>query len=467
MRQFALFSLGFVLCAGFAELAEAQICGPIYQVQPRRVYERQLEQRLRVVYDTVYEDRDIVTQRPVLKTRMEKRTYTVSNPVVETSTVQERYTVMKPVTKTEWIDRSYDETTYVTETQEKVENYTAYRPVTETTMQTQNYVVQRPVTETQYQTQQYTTYSPVTTYQNMVVDQGQTYAQQYYQPGDTRYWLKWHRPGVTYDAFGNPVRQRGGLLWTPYTSPGTTQTQLVYQPNPVQVSVPRTSMMPQVQTQQVPVQVTRMEDQMVQQQVPITTTRMEAYQASRRVPYQVQKPMTRRVERKEQVQRTDWVEQEMIRPKTVERTTYKLETVEREVPVQYYETQSVTTTVKVAKRVPRYESYTVTKLVPRTVNSPVVLSYYDPYSVSVSQGNRGWVSSDTVISSSTSTPEPSEKISYGAARPVVPEIDNEAELPPGGRVRKIEVEEPESDLEQSEEAGPSNGLELNSSGGDA
>ncbi|MEM8734085.1 MAG: hypothetical protein AAGG44_07680 [Planctomycetota bacterium] len=441
----------------------AQICGPTYTVQPQRVWERQIENRLRVVYDTVYEDREMVTQRPVLKTRYETRSYQVKKPVTETSTVQERYTVLKPVRTTQWIDRSYNETTYVTETAEREESYTTYRPVTETTYVNRAYSVQRPVTETQYQTQQYTTYSPVTTYSTAVVDQGQYVAQQYYQPGDTRYGLRWMQGGYQVDALGNAGYRRGGLGWVPYTSAGSTFAQLQYRPNPVQVSVPQTQMVPQTHQQQVPVQVTRMQNEIVQQQVPVTRSRMEAVQQTRRVPYSVQKPVTRFVEKKEPVERVEWVEQEMVRPKTVTRTSYKLETVEKEVPVQYYETESVTTTVKVPRRVPRYEEYQVTRLVPRTVSSPVVLNYYDPYATPISQGYSTWLSSSSV-------PASSESVQYGTAKPAVedPEAASDAgeaasaedELPLSPRLRKVEQVEPE--VEES-----TGQLEMNSSEGDS
>lgn len=475
MNRFALVSVGIL--AGFGSVcspsAMGQICGPAYTVQPQTVMEEQFEQRLRVVYDTVYEDREVVSQRPVLKTRYETRKYTVKKPVTETSTLEERYTVLKPVRRREWVDRSYDETTYVTETAEREEAYTTYRPVTETTYQTQNYMVQRPVTETQYRTQQYTTYSPVTSYETAVVDQGQYVAQQYYQPGDTRYGLRWLGSGYQADATGNLGYRRGGLGWVPYTSPGSTFAQLQYRPNPVQVAVPRTQLMPQVQQQQVPVQVTRMQNEMVQQQVPLTRTRMEAVQQTRRVPYSVQRPVTRRVENKEPIDRIDWVEQEMVRPKIVTRTSYKLETVEKEVPIQFYETQSVTTTVRVPRRVPRYEAYTVRKLVPRTVQSPVVLSFYDPYSMPLSQGY-------STISSSTPTVAPavSESVTYGQAKPVVedPEVEGDSEAEsdsasgelPSQRLRKVETVEPAEvdDATGVLDDATDGGLELNSSAGE-
>ncbi len=381
-------------------------CEPAYSVQSQTVMEEQLETRMRVVYRQVLEEQEITSYRSVPRTRVEKRQYTVTKPVVETSTVEEKYTVLRPVTKREWQDRSYQETTYVTETAEREEAYTTYQPVVETQYQTQQYVTQRPVVETQYQTQQYTTYQPVTSYQTAVVDQGQYVAQQYFQPGDTRYGLRYLPGGYNLDPTGMAAYRRGGFGWVPYTSPGNTITQLQYQPNPVQVAVPQTTLMPQVVQQQVPVQVTRMEQQVVQQQVPVNVTRMQAVEQRRRVPYSVQKPVTRYVENKVPVDTVEWVEQEMVRPKTVQRTSYKLETVEQDVPVQYYETEAIKTKVQVPRRVAEYEPYTVRKLVPRTVQMPITLNYYDPYAVPLSQGTRAWMPavSETVIARGEGVP---------------------------------------------------------------
>jgi hypothetical protein len=287
----------------------------------------------------------------------------------------------------------------------------------------------------------------VTTYQNTVVDQGQYVAQQYYQPGDTRYGLRWVPGGYSTTANGYAAYRRGGLGWVPYTSPGNTFAQMAYVPNPVQVAVPQTSLMPQVQQVQIPVQVTRLENEVVQQQVPVNTTRMEAVQEVRRVPYSVQRPVTQRIERKVPVDKTEWVEQEMVRPKTVQRTSYKLETLEREVPVQYYETEAISTTVKVPRRVATYEPYTVRKLVPRTVESPVILSYNDPYSVPLSMGQTSWMPVIESSSSSTDCPPAStESVIYGAPREVGPA--DEADTPPTlpqQSLRKYETVAPEDD----------------------
>jgi YTV len=219
----SLFLAGLALPAAPWSFVQAQVCcEPAYRVQSRTIMEEHLETRYRVVYRDEFEEQEITSQRPVLRTRIEKRPYTVTTPVTETSTVEEKYTILKPITKREWEDRSYQETTYVTETAEREEAYTTYQPVTETQYQTQQYVVQRPVTETQLQTQQYTTYQPVTTMQTAVVDQGQYVAQQFYQPGDVRYGLRYQPGGLTYDPTGMGAYRRGGFGWVPYTAPGQT-----------------------------------------------------------------------------------------------------------------------------------------------------------------------------------------------------------------------------------------------------
>lgn len=448
------FSTALALTGG----AYAQICGPAYTVQPQTVFEKQIEQRMKVVYDTEYVDQELVTTRLVPKTRLEKRSYTVTKPVTETSTVKETYTVMRPVTRRKWIDRSYDETTYVTETAEKDETYTSLRPVTETVMQTRNRVVQRPVTETQYQTQYYTTMRPETTYRTAVVDQGQYMVQNYYQPGDTRYGLRWMPRGYQYDANGMLGYRRGGLGWVPYQSAGQNFAQLQYQPNPVQVAVPQTTMRPEVHQTQVPYQVTRMQNEVVQEQVPVTSTRYEEVRETRKVPYSVRKPVTRRVENIVPVDYVEYVEQKMERPKTVTRTSYKTETVERDVEVTYYEEEKVRSVVQVPRRVARYEPYMVEKIVARKVYTPVTLSYYDAYSTPLSQGISSWALSSSIPSAS-----PSTSVRYGASKPVVED--------PKSEVQSI-TEEPfgnegegESGGSSNEPESPSDSLDLQGSDG--
>jgi len=456
----SLLIAGITIPAAPWSLVHAQVCcEPAYSVKSQVVMEEQLETRYRVVYRPIFEEQEITSLRPVMRTRMEKRQFTTQVPVTETSTVEEKYTVMKAVTKREWEDRSYQETTYVTETAEREEAYLTYQPVVETQYQTQQHVVQRPITETQYQTQQYTTYQPVTTMQTAVVDQGQYVAQQFYQPGDVRYGLRYQQGGLSVDPTGMAAYRRGGFGWVPYSAPGQTFAQLQYQSNPVQVAVPQTTYMPQVVQQQVPIQVTRVESQVVQEQVPVNVTKYQPVEQRRRVPYSVQKPVTRYIENKVPVDKVEWVEQEMVRPKTVQRTSYKLETVEREVPVQFYETEAVKTKVRVPRQVAEYEPYTVRRLVPRTVQMPTTLSYVDPYAVPLSQGRSSWmpiIGSETVISLGAGVPVPSSSSSIPAPQQSVKKFEaterpaeRSAEKPTTEGKEPESVEPPAAEIELS------------------
>jgi hypothetical protein len=428
VNRLLAFSLAaFSFC--MAGVSSAQVCGPAYTVVPQTVMEERIEQRLRAVWDVEYVQEEVTQFRPVLKERVETRRETVRRPVVETSTVEERYTVRTPVRRTEFVEQTYQETSFVTETSEREETHVSYRPVQETQFQTQTQLVQRPVTETHFQTQQRTTFQPVTTFQTSVVDQGQFVAQPMFQPGDTQFRLRWMGGGMTTNQFGQTAFRRGGLGWVPYTSPGTMQAQIQYQPNPVQVTIPQTTMMPQVENVQVPIQVTRMQTETVQTQVPVTVTRMEPVYETRKIPVTVQKPVTETRSRKVPVERVEFVDQVMVRPKTIERTSFKLETVERPVTVRYYENEAFQTTVTRPRRVLRYEPYEVRVRTPRIVRSPVVLSYSDPYSAANSWTSPS-VASPSVASPSVTSPAdiaptlPSsdttrERVTYGAAKPVV------------------------------------------------
>ena len=111
--------LAALVLSGVSSSAVFGQCGPTISVQPKVIMEEQLETRYRLVYETQYEEREVVSKRPVLRVRTEKRTVPVTKPVLETSTVQETYTVLTPVRKQEIVDRSYYKTDYVTETSQR------------------------------------------------------------------------------------------------------------------------------------------------------------------------------------------------------------------------------------------------------------------------------------------------------------------------------------------------------------
>ena len=460
----AIAGTGFALLV--SDRVDAQVCEPAtrYRLQTETVLEQVPVTSHRIEYEDRMFEKEVVSYRPTVEERKETRQYTVRRPVVETATRNETYTVYKPVVKTDYVD----ETTYVNETSEvekvvtsmrpvvdmqmqtqhimvqkpitetiyQTQNYMVQRPVTETTMQTQqhvvprpvtettlvtqNYAVQRPVTETTLQTQNYTAFQPVTTYQPAVVDAGGYVAQQYVQPGDVRYHLRWQRGG--YDA--NPYSgyqnyQRGGLGWVPYQAPGQNFSQVQYQPNLQQVAVPQQSFMPQTISQQVPVQSTRMQTEMVQQQVPVTSTRMEnqvisqqvpitttrmqsemvqqqvpitrtrmenqvvtqqvpvrtermeEFRETVKVPTTVQKPVTRKVAR----ERIEYEAENHVRPVQTQITTYKPEVVSEDVIIRTPIMERVVQKVQVPQRIARSVPYTEMRTVARTYTHRVPIDF--------------------------------------------------------------------------------------------
>jgi hypothetical protein len=119
----------------------------------------------------------------------------------------------------------------------------------------------------------------------------------------------------------------------------------------------------------------------------------------------------------------------MVRPKTIERTSFRTETVERPVTVRYFENEAFQVKVSRPRRVLRYEPYEVRVRTPRTVQSPVVLSYSDPYSAASS-----W-SAPPSSSAVSSEPTVRESVTYGAAKPVVEIESGEASPSDQGSLR--------------------------------
>jgi len=453
----------------FDNRVDAQCCDPVssYRLQTETVLEQVPVTSMRIEYEERMLEKEIVSYRPSVQERVETRQYTVRKPVIETSTRNETYTVYKQVVKTDYVDettyvnetsqveqivttmRPVTETQYqtqhvivqkpITETVYQTQSYMVQRPVTETTMQTQqqvvqrpvtettmltqNYAVQRPVMETTYQTQNYTALQPVTTYQPAVIDAGGYVAQQYIQPGDVRYHLRWQRAGYDINPLnGTQNYQRGGLGWVPFQAPSQNFAQVQYQPNYQQVAVPQQSFMPQTISQQVPVQSTRLQTEMVQQQVPVTTTRMEnqvisqqipvtstrmqsemvqqqvpvtttrmenqvvtqqvpiqtqrmeAVQEKVMVPKTVQKPVTRKVAR----ERIEYVPETHVRPIQTQTTTYKPEIVSEDVVIRTPIMERIVQKVQVPQRIARSVPYTEMRTVARTYTQRVPIDYVGP-----------------------------------------------------------------------------------------
>ena len=154
-------------------------------------------QTYRIVYQTVYEQRQFTAYRIEYETVCEERQVTTYKPVWETAVRENRYTVARPVM----------------ETAEREETYTVQRPVYETAERDESYTVMKPVYETAYRTECHTVLQPVTTCQTQYVDQGCFAEQMVLKPALPATRLAWQSGACAVDPVtGQTVYQRAGLV---------------------------------------------------------------------------------------------------------------------------------------------------------------------------------------------------------------------------------------------------------------
>ena len=137
-----------------------------------------------------------------------------------------------------------------------------------------------------------------------------------------------------------------------------------------------------------------------------------------------------------------------------------METVEKEVPVQFYETEEVKTKVRVQRQVAEYEPYTVRRLIPRTVQMPVTLSYVDPYAVPLSQGRNSWmpiIGSERVLSVGPGVPVQGSTTS--------PSTGSSSSTAPQQSLKKFEAKETDQKKEPESVDPPAAEIELSPSDG--
>ena len=96
--------------------------------------------------------------------------------------------------------------------------------------------------------------------------------------------------------------QRGGLAWTPATTPSQQVVQRVWRPNVVARQVQQVHYCPEQVTVQVPVQVCRMVTEQQVRQVPVQVCRMVQEEHVRKVPYTTCRQVIERVPRQVAVQ---------------------------------------------------------------------------------------------------------------------------------------------------------------------
>ena len=268
-------------------------------------------QTYRIVYQTVYEQRQFTAYRVEYETVCEERQVTTYKPVWETAVRENRYTVARPVY----------------ETAEREETYTVQRPVYETAEREESYTVMKPVYETAYRTQCRTVLRPVTTCRTQYVDQGCFAEQMVLKPSLPRTRLAWQKAVCTVDPVtGQTVYQRPGLYWV-QTPQGRYEVQKVWRPNIVAQQVSQTSYVAQQVTEQVPVQTCKYVAERVVRKVPVRVCRMVTEQRVRRVPVTTCKMVYE--------QRVDKVPYQVCRMVAEQQTIRVPRCVEKRIPVTY------------------------------------------------------------------------------------------------------------------------------------
>lgn len=291
------------------------VCGPVCTYTPPTY---------RVVCETVYDEKKVVTYKPVWETEIRTRPVTVQKKVVETEMREERYTVRIPVTEIQMQEKSEERVRYVPETCEREEISYCMKPVQKVIEQEKVCIVKKPVCETTMETRTRTINEQVTSYETKYVDQGAFTDQLVLKPnhGLFGHKLAFQEPkAVTNEVTGEVTKQRGGLYWTP-SNKGKYEVQKIWVPNPQPVQVPRTYTVPKQVCEQVPVTTTRMVEERVVTKVPVTVTEMVREQVVKKVPVTTMKPVKEVVVNKVPVKICTWKEEERVRQ--VPHTTWKM-----------------------------------------------------------------------------------------------------------------------------------------------
>ena len=268
-------------------------------------------QTYRIVYQTVYEQRQYTAYRIEYETVCDERQVTTYKPVWETAVRENRYTVARPVM----------------ETSEREETYTVQRPVYETAEREERYTVMKSVYETAYRAQCRTVLRPVTTYRTQYVDQGCYQQQVVLKPALPSTRLAWQSGTCSVDPVtGRTIYQRPGLYWVQKPR-GQYEVQQVWRPNLIAQQVAQTSYVPQTVSEQVPVQVCKYVPEQVCRKVPVRVCRMVTEQVVRKVPVTTCRMVYE--------QRVEKVPYQVCRMVAQQQTIRVPRTVEKRIPVNY------------------------------------------------------------------------------------------------------------------------------------
>ena len=324
------------------------LCGPVCVYSPPTY---------KVVCETVYDEKKVVTYKPVWETEIRTRPVTVQRKIAETEMREERYSVRIPVTEIQFQEQTEERVRYVPETCEKEEISYCLKPVQKVIEQEKVCVVKKPVCETRMETRTRTINEQVTSYETKYVDQGAFTDQLVLKPNRGLFANRLsyqEAKAVTNEETGEVTKQRAGLYWTP-SNKGRYEVQKIWVPNPQPVQVPRTYTVPRQVCEQVPVTTTRMVEERVVQKVPVTVTEMVREQVVTKVPVTTMKPVKETVVKQVPVKVCKWKEEEHVRQ--VPYTTWK--TVD-ECTEETYE-------VKVCRMVPEEKIVRVPRVVTRYI----------------------------------------------------------------------------------------------------
>jgi hypothetical protein len=177
---------------------------------------------------------------------------------------------------------------YETRYQEKT--VTSYKPQMFNETREEVYLVQKPIYETAYRTEYTTKMVPYTTYRTETVDQGCYVDQQICVPGRTSYRLAYQPPVCLVDpTTGVSTSQGGGWAWVAAQAPSRVKVQRVWKPNVVQRQVAVTCHKQEVTAHRVPYKTCKYVTERHVRQVSVQVCKMVAVEQTVRVPYCVEK----------------------------------------------------------------------------------------------------------------------------------------------------------------------------------
>ena len=243
------------MLAGLATTASAQVCcspsanltcatGQTYRIVYQTVYEQRQFTAYRIEYETVCEERQVTTLQARLGNGGPREPLHGRPAGHGDQRARRAYTVQRPVYETE-VAIAATTACGTCKRRPNARNATSYRARDRNAERDESYTVMKPVYETAYRTECHTVLQPVTTCRTQYVDQGCFAEQMVLKPGWPATRLTWQSGACAVDPVtGQTVYQRPGLYWA-QTPRGQYEVQKVWHPNVVAQQVQQTSYVPQ------------------------------------------------------------------------------------------------------------------------------------------------------------------------------------------------------------------------------